>query len=822
MKISYNWLREYVPADLPVDQLSDQLTMVGLEVDDVETIGSDFNGVVVGHVLDVRQHPDADRLVVCTVDTGDEEHLQIVCGAPNVAAGQAVPVATIGTRLTLPPKEDGGEPVSLKIKKGKLRGVVSQGMICAEDELGISDDHDGIMVLAGNTVPGTPFKTYIEESGALQSDAVFDIALTPNRPDAICHLGVARDIAAVNELPLSRPDISSVNIGSNPGISVSIEDEAACQRYVGIIVRDVTIKPSPDWLANRLRAIGLRPRNNVVDITNYVMHELGQPLHAFDLDTISDAHIRVHTTSSEQPFVTLDGKEHNLPVGTPMIADGERNVAIAGVMGGENSEVTDSTTNVLIESAYFDPPTVRRVAKALGMQTDASYRFERGVDPEGQLVAACRAADLMEELAGGTVDRDAVDQRAGVSQQRSIVVRPDRVRTITGADVDTDTMENILRRLEFVVTQEGEALECTVPSFRHDVEREIDVIEEIARIYGFDKIPEPAHIQLPTFVPRQRPADSIRDRVQSILTGNGYSEIYTNSLLSPTRAEAANDPVMLGEAYAGDVVATANAISSEMSAMRPSLLPGMLGVVAHNLNHGQDSVRVFEFGHVFRRGNHDNNVIPGYIEVETLCFSTTGTVPAAWNAAAHEANVFDIKGIVETILLEANLPGLREVPSYEPSKATDYRIDFYSGDRLIGTVGRVGSDLAAASDIEDAVYFAEINWTEFLSLSTKYGVQPYREISRFPQVSRDIAVIVADTLESGELQTTVKKSGGKLLRSSTVFDVYSGKGIDKGKKSLALNMVFAADRTLKDEEVDRLVDKIIKNLERQHGAILRQ
>ena len=823
MKISYNWLREYVPVDLPVETVSDQLTMVGLEVDAVEAIGSNFEGIVVGNVISVAQHPDADRLVVCQVDVATGEHLQIVCGAPNVAAGQLVPVAMVGASLTLPPRNEGDTPATIKIKKSKLRGVVSQGMICAEDELGLSDDHDGIMVLDSDANIGEPFSDYLNSKGLLRSDSVFDIALTPNRPDAICHSGVARDIAALNDLPLTLPAVSVLNAASEgPTISVTIEDKKACRRYVALVVRGITVKDSPAWLADRLRAIGLRPRNNIVDITNYVMHELGQPLHAFDLDTISNKSITVRSTSAKQTFVTLDGKSRELEPGTPMIADGNGNVAIAGVMGGENSEVSDSTKNVLIESAYFDAPTIRRVAKSLGLQTDASYRFERGVDPEGQLVAATRAADLMVELGGGVREDSAVDVRTDELSPTTISVRPERASLIIGTEVATPTMVAILQRLGFEVVEEEGILSCTVPSFRHDVEREIDVIEEIARIFGFDNIPEPESIHIPKFVPRLSFDDVLRRRVQHVLVGNGYSEIYTNSLLSPTRAEAGNDAVLLGTSYEGDVVTTANAISSEMSAMRPSLLPGMLGVISHNLNHGQESVKVFEFGHIFKKGDRDNNVIPGYIEVEGLCFSCTGATPAGWNTASHETTIFDLKGVMEAIFSEAKLNGLIEYPHYDASRVTDYRVEYRFGEAVLATVGHVKPQLAVENDIDHGVFFAEINWSAFTELARSQHKEDYTEIDRFPVVSRDIAVIVSETVEASSIVSAATKMGGKLLQSVNVFDVYAGKGIEQGKKSLALNFRFGAGRTLKDVEVDKAVRRIVETLSKEFDAILRQ
>ena len=451
MNISYNWIGEYVDHGLPVDELAHALTMSGLEVEEVAQIGANLDGVVVGHVLEAGQHPNADRLRLCRVDVGDGEPVQIVCGAPNVATGQKVPVAMVGTTLMLPDRKNPDEKVPVKIKKAKLRGEVSQGMICAEDELGLGHDHSGIMVLPPEAEVGTPFEAYLKAQGVPSSDAVIDIAITPNRPDATSHIGVARDVAALTDQPLTRPDVSLPTEGGEAAelVTVQLDAAEACPRYVAMVVKNVAIGESPAWLKARLEAIGLRPRNNVVDITNYVMHECGQPLHAFDLGEIAGQTIRVRLTEGEETFTTLDSVERKLPAGTLMIADAERDVAIAGVMGGENSEVTDDTTDVLIESAYFDLSTVRRTAKALQLQTDASYRFERGVDRDGQVWAAARAAALMADLAGGEIVPGMVDAHPVKPEPRRITLRPFRVEQILGVDIPLGEIERLLTAIGF-------------------------------------------------------------------------------------------------------------------------------------------------------------------------------------------------------------------------------------------------------------------------------------------------------------------------------------------------------------------------------------
>ncbi|NNE71968.1 MAG: phenylalanine--tRNA ligase subunit beta, partial [Rhodothermales bacterium] len=495
MRISCNWIADYVQTDWTPQELGDRLTMSGLEVESIDPMGSDLEGVVVGHVLDVQPHPDADRLRVCQVNLGSGDPVQIVCGAPNVAAGQRVPVATEGTVLHLPDRKNPDELVPVTIKKSKIRGQESRGMICAEDELGLGDDHDGIMVLADDAPLGKSFAEYLSGQGILTSDISIDLAITPNRPDAISHLGVARDVGALAETPVTRPD---VKVPANGGpaadaFSVDIQAPDGCHRYTGILVRGVTIGESPQWMRARLESVGLRPVNNVVDITSYVMYECGQPLHAFDFDQLAGARIIVRRSKPGQVFTTLDGKERKLPDGTLMIADGDRDVAVAGVMGGENSEVSDQTVNVLIESAWFNPADIRKASKALQLQTDASYRFERGVDPTGQPWAAARAAELMRDLAGGEIVDGMVDANPVAWTPRTLELRHARITTVLGIEVPTDACERLLRAIGFEVRGDGTPWQVTVPPFRPDVEREIDLIEEVARLYGLDQIPVPSH-----------------------------------------------------------------------------------------------------------------------------------------------------------------------------------------------------------------------------------------------------------------------------------------------------------------------------------------
>ena len=599
MNISYNWLREYAPVKESPEELAEILTMGGLEVEGVREIGSSLDGVVVGRVKGVRPHPNADRLSCCEVDLGGPEPARIVCGAPNVAEGQLVPVATPGATLMLPDREDPGTYTPVAIRKTKLRGEPSEGMICAEDELGLSDNHDEIMVLTGaaGAEPriGQPFSEYLEARGVVYRDAVMDISVTPNRPDATSHLGVARDAAALTNIPLRIPEAPAPEPGGEAADLVTIDIQApeACPRYVAMIVRDVTVRESPAWLQAKLKAIGLRPRNHVVDITNYLLHDVGQPLHAFDLDAIAGRRIRVHLTREDTPFTTLDDKERAIPPGAIMIADAERDVAIGGVMGGQNSEVRETTRNVLIESAFFDPSHVRRAAKALGIQSDASWRFERGVDPTGQVRAAARAAALIAELGGGTVVSGMVDAHPAPPSLRHITVRAERIDRLLGVHIPLETTKRLLQSIGFDMEREGAAeasrLRCTVPPFRPDIEREVDVIEEIVRLYGYDKISEPVQAaSLSSGTLHESPETRLRQAARTLLASTGHREIYTNSML---RSETAEQFAELGGGAPDRVVRTLNPISSEMAALRPSLLPGALGVIAFNRNHGQRSMR---------------------------------------------------------------------------------------------------------------------------------------------------------------------------------------------------------------------------------------
>ena len=825
MKISYNWLKDYVDHSLSPDALGEALTMSGLELEEAETVGASLDGVVVGHVLAVDRHPNADRLTVCRVDLGEGEPVQIVCGAPNVAAGQKAPVAVVGTTLMLPSRDTPGEKVPVKLKKAKIRGAVSMGMICAEDELGLSDDHTGIMVLDEDAPVGRPFAAYLHSRGITVQDTMLDLAITPNRPDAISHIGVARDVSALTEVPLTRPDVPMPEPGGAAAEQVAVEIECplACHRYVALLVRGITIQESPAWLKQRLTTIGLRPINNIVDITNYVMYECGQPLHAFDFDQIEGAKIIVRQAQGGERFTTLDDKEHTLPAGTVLICDGVRPVALGGMMGGENSEVSETTTNVLLESAYFEPSVTRKAARALGLATDASYRFERGVDADGQVWAAARAAQLMVELGGGTLVPGMVDAHPTQPAMPVLPLRLARITRILGVEVPRGEVVRILTTLGFAVDEtDAETLHCTVPPYRPDVEREIDLIEEVARIYGYNNIPEPAHTPLPSFSPRPRPVDLLRQTTQALLVGRGYRELYTNSLLSKEDAERFNDPVLDSPAMAGPVVETLNAISQSMTSLRPSLLPGLLQVMGFNQNHGQDVLRFYEFGHVFHRTDRLDVLVPGYAEHDAFIMALSGPdAPTGWDRQARTVDFFDLKGDVEALLETLRLPNVVMTPSYEATPLTAYHLTITSGGTYLGVIARLADALAETSDLKTPAYFAELDWTTLVALAAPQLTRTYQTVSRYPVVDRDIAVVVGRGQAVGPMIETIEKTGRPLLREVGVFDLYEGERIGADKKSVAFSLRFGADRTLKDIEVDKRVNAIVEQLGTAYGAVLR-
>ncbi len=845
MKLSYNWLRTYVAHDLTPLELADMLTMSGLEVDEVIAHGPNIDGVVVGHVTEARPHPNADKLTLCTVDIGQETPVQIVCGAPNVAAGQYVPVATVGTMLHLPAREGEGT-LAVTLDRRKIRGEVSEGMICAEDELGLGTDHEGIMVLGESAVVGEPFEQFLRRQGREIRDFVLDVSITPNRPDATSHLGVARDVSALADVPVEVPivDVPDAPGGSAAArVTVEIEAPEACPRYVAFLVENVSVGPSPEWLKDRLEAIGLRPRSNVVDVTNFVMHECGQPLHAFDADTLAGSTIRVRLSRGQETFTTLDSKARTLPEGTLLVCDKERPVAIAGVMGGENSEVTAQTTTVLIESAFFDPSTVRRAAKALGLQTDASYRFERGVDPTGQVWAAARAAALIATLGGGKVVPGYVDAHPRPHRPTVVDVRLDRITALLGFKVPDYEITRLLEAIGFEVDEtipldevaelvmegrppeiatEVPTLRCTVPPFRPDVTREVDVIEEVARLYGYDRIPAPAHVSIPAHVPLAEPVPVLRARLRRSLAGLGFREIYTNSLL-PEDTAGAFCPAH--QAFGGSddgIAVTLNPVSQEMAALRASLLPGALAVAAYNQHHGQHSLLLFEVGHVFRQTARADTLVKGYHEQENVLVLMTGAaVEASWHVGARETDFFDLKGVAEHLLAELEIGNATMSAVYEATPSAPYRLDVSAGRQALGFAAPVSDAALRHFDLKGPAFFAELNFTALAALGATSLRRSFKPFTRFPAVERDLAFVLPRVAAVGAVADTIWQAGGDLLTGVRVFDLYEGDRVAAGHKSVAFGLRFEANRTLQDKDIERATGRVTRAVEAAHGGHLR-
>lgn len=804
MKISHQWLNKFIKLDaFTKDQISEHLTLLGLEIDTMEDVGNKLEGVVIGKIEEVSQHPNADKLRLCRVNLGTET-VQIVCGATNVAVGQKVPVATIGTIL---PTADGS---IFKIKKGKLRGEESMGMICAEDELGLSDNHDGIMVFDDpeNTLePGTHISNVIDT----WSDTVYDIELTPNRPDAACHLGVARDLSAKFDMELVEPSntatVNSVDIQttvSNDTPTIRIEDELLCNRYVAIELEGITIADSPAWLKNYLHSVGLRPINNVVDATNYIMLSYGQPMHAFDLAKLHGELIEVKAFEEKKHFKTLDGVEREVPAGSLFICDKNGPVALAGVMGGENSEVDSSTTKILLESAYFDPISVRKTAKALSLQTDSSYRFERGIDPNGCLDAAKICAQLIIDIAGGTVAKSILDLYPKKHSPISITFRPSFCTSILGISIDTTQMIKIFERLAFDVKQIGEALLVTVPTFRPDIEREIDLVEEIIRVYDINAIPTP------TLAPYVRPDaipmfELVKERIKQLAVSLGFQEIYTNSLL----AESADDESL-------NRVKTLNPLSSEMSVLRDNLTAGMLRSVAHNYNRNAIGMQFFEIGNVFSTcDENEGSFHPGIKEDTLIQLSISGLKNAKnWRETEQEFDFFALKEACLSLL-----SGLGIQVSKLSEEVVDSALVLRYKQTDVAKIYAISNDELKKWKIKKAVYTASLSLASLIeqaNLSYKY-----QTISKFPPVEFDMAFILDKTVSAGAVASTIRTTVKEKLVDLQIFDIYEGDKMVEGKKSVAFRLQLQSDTTLSSKDIEQVIKKVANRLSADYAAELR-
>lgn len=798
MKISVKWLREFVDFDYSVNELADKLTMVGLEVESIERLGKEFDDVVIGKVKKVRNHPNADKLVLCDVDIGGNSLLQIICGAPNVREDLVVPVALVGAKLKS----------GMEIKKTKIRGELSYGMICSEKELGISEEASGVMELSDNYRIGAGFA---EELGL--DDVVIELELTPNRSDALNIIGVARDLSAITGNPLKIPEISlsESDTKSSELTSVEIFDPKLCPRYIARVIRNVEIKPSPDWMQTRLKMLDIGSINNIVDITNYVLMELGHPLHAFDYHKLAENRIVVRRAREGEKIVTLDEEERELTTDMLVIADAEKPVALAGIMGGLESEITEDTTDILLESAYFDPVSIRKTSKALGMHTEASHRFERGTDIQNTVRAINRTVQLIQEFAGGEVCKGIVDAYPEKKEPVVVKFRPERANYLLGTKLNPEEMRDILTRLGFSVTDD---FEITVPTFRPDVTREVDLIEEIARVHGYDEIPT----TMPSGdIPEVHPDQNvrIRDRIREIMLECGLSEAINYSFYG----KDAFDMIELREDdELREVVEIDNPLSIEQSIMRTTLIPCMLENVKRNLNHQVEDIALFEIGQVFIPREYAE--LPD--EHETLAGVISGNIgEGIWCDKARTADFFDVKGIFEALMDDFRIDNyiLKRTnhTSFHPGRSVQVEIE----EDILGVFGEIHPKLLENYDIEQKVYIFEFD-LEILFKHVEDEVAFFEPLSAFPSISRDIAIVVDEQLPSKQATEIIRQVGGELIKSIKLFDVYTGEQVPEGKKSLAWTIEYhSKQRTLTDEEADRVHSKIINRLEKEINAELR-
>ncbi len=803
MKISYNWLRQYINIEKTPEELSQLLTDTGLEVEGLETFESvkgGMQGLVIGRVLTCQKHPNADKLSVTTVDIGTEQPAPIVCGAPNVAAGQTVVVATVGTTLYA-----GNE--SFKIKKAKIRGEVSEGMICAEDEIGIGTNHEGILVLDTDLPTGTPASTYFN----IETDYVFEIGLTPNRSDAISHLGTARDIKAVTGQPITPPSVAEFLVDNHElPIEVTVENTEACPRYSGVTISNLTIAESPEWLKNRLSAIGLTPINNVVDVTNYVMHETGQPLHAFDYAKIEGQKIRVKTLPEGTPFTTLDDKERKLKAHDLMICDSQQPMCIGGVFGGVHSGVSENTTSIFLESAYFDASYIRKSAMVHQLKTDASFRFERGTDPNNTLYALKRAALLLKQVAGGKVSSEVVDLYPNPVKPWPVKMTYKNINRLIGQAIDKPTIHRILHLLDIDVQDNtDESFTAIIPTFRVDVTREADVIEEILRIYGFNNIELPAHVGAGFLAHTNRKSpDKIQQKVSAYLVSNGFYEIMTNSLTKPGYAKLTQS---IQEQHHVEIL---NKLSEDLGVLRQSLLFTGLEVVAHNLNHKQKNVQFFEFGkQYFKREN-------GYEEEKRLALFSTGLAwEKQWNSQETPVDFYQLKGIAQGILAKLNIQGATATPANTDELA--YGLSYTLNNKNLFVLGAVHPAILKELGIKQEVLYASFNWDLLLSnTSDNIMVKP---VSKYPEVRRDLSLVINKSVSYQDILALTQKTEKHLIKSIEVFDVYEGDRIEEGKKAYALKFILQDDtKTLTDKVIDKTMKKLMATFEKQLGAVIRQ
>lgn len=806
MKISFNWLKQFIKIDWNAEQTGELLTDLGLEVEGIEpfeSVKGGLKGIVVGEVLTCDQHPNADKLKLTTVSIGESEPLQIVCGAPNVAAGQKVLVATIGTELY----DKEGKP--WKIKKGKIRGEESHGMLCAEDELGLGESHDGIMVLNENLNTGTPASMLFE----LEEDFVFEIGLTPNRADAMSHFGVARDLKAgliqkgLN-LELITPSVSKFHTDDRTlRIDVEVKDKQLAQRYCGVTLTDLTVKESPKWLKNRLKSIGLSHINNIVDVTNYVLHELGQPLHAFDASKISGQKIEVKTLSAGTKFTTLDGVERELHIDDLMICDAEKPMCIAGVFGGLHSGVTENTTSIFLESAYFNPVSIRKTAKRHKLNTDASFRFERGIDPNITEYALKRAVLLIQEVAGGKVSSDIVDLYPNKIDDHQVLLNFDNAKRLIGQEIPRQTIKEIVTSLDMKINNITDtAVGLTIPAYRNDVTREVDVIEEILRVYGYNNIDTTLKLNSSIINTNKIEDYQAQNIIGNQLVHYGFHEILCNSL-------TANYTKLTESLKAEHNVEMLNPLSSDLATMRQSMLFSGLEAVAYNLNRQQSSVKFFEFGKTYHNYKERE-------EFKHLSLFISGNKNREnWLSQSTKSDFFYLKGIVNSVL--DRLGFQKTINKPVESDIFSEGLSVTLNNTILVDFGIIKKQIAKTFSITQEVLYANFNWDAILS-NLNLTAKKCNDIPKFPEVRRDFALLLDNTITFRELHDIAKKTEKNLLKNINLFDVYTGKGLPENKKSYAISFTFQDDKkTLTDKQIDKTMNKLQASFEKQLGAELR-
>ena len=815
MKISYNWLKDYLKCDLSPEEVASALTSIGLEVDaleQVESIPGGLAGVIVAEVVECVEHPDSDHLHITKLNTGEGELLQVVCGAPNVAAGQKVLLATVGTVL--------GE--DFKIKKSKIRGVESFGMICAEDELGIGASHDGIMVLEPDAVPGTPAKDYLN----LETDAIIEIGLTANRIDAASHIGVARDLYAYLKLnnidcELILPDVSAFEEGDGTEEAIPVEVLAAdgAPRYTGVTIKGVKVAPSPEWMQKKLLAIGLRPINNVVDITNFVLMETGQPLHAFDASKISGNKVIVRRADEGEKFVTLDGVERTLSASDLMIADTEKAMCLAGVFGGLDSGTVETTTDVFLESAYFNPVSVRKSSKRHTLKTDASFRYERGADPLVVEYASKRAALLIQELAGGRVVGRMQEFYPEKIEKKVVDLDYDRIESFIGKKIGHDTIENILTYLSYeFIEKTDNGAKVAVPSYMIDVYRECDVVEEILRIYGYNNIELPSGVRMSINATAKPEPELVRNTISDFLASNGFVETMNNSL---TKSEYYASLKTFPESACVRIL---NPLSSDLNVMRQTLPFNGLEVIAYNINRQMTNLRTFEYGSVYSlKEGADGASLESYDEHQCYAMFMTGTGEKSWRNEPQKGNYFQLKGYLELLLKRfgADIYSMEfeAAPADIFSEGLVYRLP--GTGKVLAVMGTISNARLKQFGIKQPVFAAEIRWDVLFELVKRDKIR-YKELPKFPEVRRDLAILLDESVSYASLRKSAFRAGKKMLKQVTLFDVYRGDKIPQGKKQYALNFVLQdVDKTLTDSDVERIMNKLLSTFTNEFGAVLR-